>query len=266
MLAFPFRPSRRSAAGAAFAAALTSGAARAQTNVEALRSDLAERRMYVAIQASYAGHAGNVSGSVASGAAFAGLNIGPHLAFLKLQGDYAQFNGTPTMAKAFAHARYNYRFLPWLSAEAFVQVEQNKFQRLALRQLDGVGVRFGIVQRDAVQVFYGTAWMLDYEKLNDDDGVFGPFHGPAWFAQRWSNYAAIGLRLGSRARFADTLYVQPRFNGFSDVRLLNDASFVVDIDKRFSAKIICQVHHNTTPPSRVQPTDVDTLTSLVLTL
>jgi hypothetical protein len=245
--------------------ALAPGAARAQVNAEALRSDLAGRTHYVAVQASYAGHTGNVSGSVASAAAFAGLNIGRHVAFLKVSGDYAQFNGTATLAMAFGHVRYNYRILPFLFAEAFVQIEENKFQRLALRQLDGAGVRFGIVQRDDVRVFYGTAWMFDYEKLNDDTGVFGPFRGPGWFAHRWSNYAAIELRVGKRARFADTLYVQPRFDDFTDLRLLNDASFAIDIDKRFSAKISCQIHHNTMPPSRVKPTDVDTSTSLVLT-
>lgn len=257
---------RKCAAVAAFVTGIVApAAARAQVNVEALRSDINGRDTFVAIQASYAGHAGNVNGSVASGAAFGGLNLGRHMAFIKLQGDYAEFSGKPTMAKAFLHLRYNYRVLPFLWGEAFVQVEENQFQRLALRQLDGLGVRFGIVQRDEVQLFYGTAWMLDYEKLNDDPGVYGPFPGARWFAQRWSNYVAVGVRVGSRGRFANALYVQPRWNGFSDLRLLNDASFAIDIDKRFSAKILCQVHHNTTPPSRVKPTDVDTLTSLVLT-
>lgn len=255
----------RCVAAAAAAAAISPAAARAQVNVEALRSDINGRDTYVALQASYAGHAGNVNGSVAGAAAFGGLTFGRHLTFLKLQGDYAEFGGKPTMAKSFAHLRYNLRILPFLWAEAFVQIEQNKFQRLALRQLDGAGVRFGIVQRDEVQLYYGTAWMADYEKLNDDGGVYGPFPGARWWAQRWSNYIAVGVRVGSRGRFADAFYVQPRWNGFSDLRILNDASFSVDIDKRFSAKVLCQVHHNTTPPSRVKPTDVDTLTSLVVT-
>ncbi|MFT3764313.1 MAG: DUF481 domain-containing protein [Minicystis sp.] len=265
MLPFPHRPRRLAAAAVAIALALAPGAARAQVNVEALRSDLQGRKLFVSLQASYAGHTGNVSGSVASGAAFAGVDLGHHLAFVKLQGDYAQFNGEPTMAKAFAHARYNYRILPFLFAEAFVQIEQDKFQRLALRQLDGVGVRFAIVRSEIVHVHLGTAWMFDYSRLNDDPGILSTFPGPSWIAQRWSNYASVNVRVGSRARFTDALYVQPRFNDFSDVRVLNDASFAVDIDKRFSAKISCQVHHNSTPPSRVQPTDVDTLTSLVVT-
>jgi hypothetical protein len=108
--------------------------------------------------------------------------------------------------------------------------------------------------------------MLDYEKLNDEAGLLASIKGPHWFAQRWSNYLSLGLRVGSRVRFAEALYVQPRFNAFSDYRFLNDASLSVDIDKRFSAKISCQAHYNSAPPSRVGPTDVETLTSLVLTL
>lgn len=257
---------RRALAGAFALAALTApAAASAQINVEALRTDIGSRDFFIAGQVSYAGHAGNVNGSVASAAGFAGVNVGRHLAFLKAQGDYAQFSGEATISKAFVHARYNFRILRWLFGEAFVQVEMNKFQRLALRQLDGLGLRFAAVQNDTVQLYYGTAWMLDYEQLSQSDGLIKPFAGAAWVAQRWSNYAALGLRLGTRVRFADAFYVQPRVNGFYDVRLLNEASFSVDIDKRFSGKIMCQVHYNSTPPSRVGPTDVDTLTSLVVT-
>ncbi|APR77163.1 Putative outer membrane protein [Minicystis rosea] len=245
--------------------ALPLRSAQAQVNIEALRSDIQGRKSYVAAQASYNGHAGNVSGSVVSAAAFAALEFGRNLTFVKLQGDYAQFNGEPTIAKAFAHLRYNYRILPFLFAEAFAQVEADKFQRLALRQLDGLGLRFAIVRHDLVQVYYGTAWMFDYSRLNDDEGQLSTFRGPSWIAQRWSNYAAVSVRVGARGRFADTLYVQPRFNDFSDLRLLNDASFALDIDKRFSAKISSQVRYNSTPPSRVKSTDVDTLTSLVVT-
>jgi hypothetical protein len=133
-------------------------------------------------------------------------------------------------------------------------------------------VRFGIVQRKDVELYYGTAWMSDYEKLSDDTAPAGPlfpphtFTGPHWWAQRWSNYVAASWRLTDKARLTDAFYVQPRINGFSDVRVLNDATFVMDIDKRFSAKIDVQVHYNSVPPSRVLPLDTDTTTSLVLTL
>lgn len=258
------RPSRFAVAAAVF---LVPAAASAQVNVEALRTDIDGRRTYVAVQASYAGHAGNTNGSVASGAAFAGLNIGPHLAFLKLRGDYAEFNGVATITKAFAHARYDYRILPWLYVEAFVQLEENKFQRLALRQVDGAGLRFGIVQRPEIAIFYGTSWMVDWEKLSNDlPTTFAPWEGPSWVAQRWSHYVSIGGRLGERVRLANVTYVQPRVNAFRDVRALNETSVSVDIDKRFSAKIANQVHYNSTPPYGVKPLDVDTLTSLVLTL
>ena len=245
---------------------LTAPCARAQVNVEALRSDLDAHPLFFAVQASFAGHVGNTEGAEAIGAAFAGATFGRHLMFVKGQGDYAEYSGKPSIAKAFGHARYNFRVLPVLFLEAFVQIEENQFQRLALRQVDGLGARVGIVQRSDVQLFYGTAWMLDYEKLSDTDAPLGTILGPHWFAQRWNSYLAVGWKLNERARLTDAFYIQPRVNGFSDFRLLNDASFVMDIDKRFSAKVDCQVHYNSTPPSRVLPLDVDTLTSLVITL
>jgi hypothetical protein len=249
----------------AAAAALVSWAAPAlaQVNTEALRADIDGRRFYFALQGSVAAHAGNSQGVEASGSVFAAATFGPHLVFVKGEADYTEFSGTPTISKAFAHARYDARLLHFLYGEVFVQVEANRFQRLALRQIDGLGLRFGIVERRNVAVFYGTAWMLDYERL-DNQFVFGD--GPAWFAQRWSNYVSATWRMTKRARISDTLYAQPRFNGFYDARIYNDASFVVDVDKRFSVKIDCGVHYNSTPPLGVLPTDVDATTSLVLTL
>jgi hypothetical protein len=224
---------------------------------------LEERTRYVAAQGSFAGHAGNVNGVVASAAGFAGATFGRHLLFLKLQGDYAEFSGKPTIAKAFAHIRYDVSILRWLATEAFVQFEENQFQRLSFRQVDGLGLRFGLVQTHAAKLYFGTAWMFDFERL-DGEFVFGG--GPEWFCHRWSNYLAGSFRLNERTRFADAMYIQPRINGPRDFRFLNDASFVVDIDKRFSAKIDVQVHDNSTPPIAVKNVDVDTLTSLVLTL
>jgi Protein of unknown function, DUF481 len=255
----------RPLAAVAAAAALVSGAssALAQVNVEALRADIDGKKLYLALQASVAAHSGNTEGVVASGGAFGALTIGPHLLFLKLQGEYAEFSGVPTITNAFAHARYTAHLLDFLYGEVFAQVEEDRFQRLALRQVDGVGLRFGIVQKRWLGLFVGTAWMLDWEKL-DDQFVFG--NGASWFAQRWSNYLSVTWKINGRARISDTLYVQPRFNAFSDLRLFNDSSFVMDIDKRFSIKIDCGVHHNTTPPLEVLPTDVDAATSLVLTL
>jgi hypothetical protein len=237
--------------------------ARAQVNVEALRSDLDAHARYLSLQASFAGHLGNTNGAVGSVAAFAGAAVDRNLIFVKVQADYAEFSGTTSISKAFVHGRYNVRILPFLYGEAFAQIEENEFQRLALRQVDGVGLRFGVVQRPTVQLFYGTSWMLDYEKL-DDEFVFGP--APQWFAQRWNNYLAVGWKMSAHTHLDETFYIQPRINGFADFRLLDDASFVMDIDKRFSAKIDCQIHYNSTPPVGVLPTDVDTVTSLVLTL
>ncbi len=225
--------------------------------MEALRSDLDAHPIYLAVQASFAGHIGNTNGAVGGGAAFAGATLGRSTAFVKVQGDYAEFSDKVSIEKMFGHARYDVRILPFLYGEAFAQVEENRFQRLALRQVDGLGLRFGILQRREVGVFYGTAWMADYEKLSDDDVPLGTIVGAHWWAQRWSNYVALSWKINDRARVADALYVQPRVNGFYDYRLFNDASFVVDIDKRFSAKVDCQVHYNSTPPSRVLPTDVD---------
>jgi hypothetical protein len=226
----------------------------AQVNVERLRTDLAKRPLFASIAASVAGRAGNVNSIVSGGSVFAGGLTGRNLLFVRAEGAYEAYGGEAKVAKSFAHARYNYEVLPWLFAEVFTQVQQDNFERLRLRTLYGTGPRFALLRSDDVEVYYGLSYMLEFERINVAPGA--PDAASTW-AQRFNNYLAIGVRIDERVRFTSATYFQPRFDDWSDHRLLSESAFAVALGKRLFNKLSLVVRYDSAPPTTVHPVDVE---------
>jgi hypothetical protein len=249
----------------AFAALLPLGVAlvlcpaRAQVNVEVLRSDLKQRPYFVTLDGTLTGRLGNTQGIIAGASAFAGLMTENNLIFVKAQGDYTAFNGTPSVAKSFLHARYNYRFRPWLYGELFSQIQQDESQRLQFRNLEGIGPRFRVVQSQRLEIYCGTSYMFEYEALSLEPA--DP-ERQTTIAHRWNNYASLIENLDTRVRFTTVLYVQPRFDDFTDVRVLSESGITVQIKAPLSLKFGVVIRYDTQPPEGVLPFDLESKNSL----
>ncbi|MFO0757053.1 MAG: DUF481 domain-containing protein [Byssovorax sp.] len=238
-------------------------AAHAQVNIETLRTEIKQNPLFGSVDASFTGRLGNTQGVVAGASVFGGLNFAErHLLFLKGQGDYAAFGGTPSVSKSFAHLRYNLTILPWLVGEAFAQVQQDKFQRLQFRNVEGIGPRFGLVQMDDFELYYGTSYMLEYEVLSSLPG--GPADATVDLNHRWNNYLSLLYRFDARARFSTVIYVQPRLDAFDDIRVLSDSALIVDLSGPLKLKLNVTVRHDTQPPEGVLSTDFEGKNSLAL--
>jgi hypothetical protein len=249
--------------GALAALSLSAGTASAQVNVESLRNELKETPRFLTFEGAVTGRLGNSQGIIAGASIFGGVHfLDRHLIFLKAQGDYAAFGGEASVSKSFAHARYTVALLPWLSGEAFAQIQQDKFQRLQLRQVDGLGPRFGLVQRDDIEVFYGTSYMLEYEVLSAEPG--GPDLSGT-LAHRWNHYLSLVYRFGPTARFASVIYLQPRFDDFGDTRVLSDSGVIVELVNPLKLKLGVIIRHDSRPPEGVRATDFESKNSLAVT-
>lgn len=255
MIRSPFRRTSILAPIALIPVLLSARPAAAQVNVESLRSDLKQQPYFVNFDANFSGMLGNTRGIIAGGSAFVGAKRGNHLLFSKAQVDYAAF-GKPsvtTVLASFAHLRYNYKINSWLYAEAFAQVQQDKFQRLRLRNIEGVGPRFALKESKALDLYCGSAYMFEYEALSPLDDKPPP---PGTIAHRWSNYISFMINLDDRTRFTSVLYVQPRFDDFTDVRVLNESAFGVVLKKPLSLKLGVVVRYDSQPPLGVLPVDL----------
>ncbi len=235
--------------------------ARAQVNIERLRSDLKIAPATATIEGSFTGRTGNVESVVFGGAATGAAKYKRHRFFGSTSADYARFAHKTTVSKSFVHFRYNLELLTWLFAEAFVQQQQDKFQRLLLRELAGVGPRVRVFDEPNLALAIGTAAMLEFERIAVAPGALD---SATTLTSRSSSYASATWKADSRVRALGTVYVQPRFADFADVRILFEASLVTDITQRLGVRVIATVRHDSRPPTEVKTTDLEIKNALVL--
>lgn len=177
----------------------------------------------------------------------------PHYTFATGAVRYGTQGGDPFRDRTFGHLRYNYQLLPSLVAEAFTQLQRDRFARLQLRVLAGGGVRIRYFNREGFKLFQGTTPMYEYENL-DQAPLAG--HPPTVSTARWSNYLNLRLQLTEETRFTATVYVQPRFDQWSDVRLLNQASLTVRLTEAIHLTTEFSLDYDSRPPDNVESLDL----------
>lgn len=249
------------AAAIALAAFFVTSTARAQINVEQLRADFRDKGALASIEGSFTGRTGNVRNIVAGAAAMGAARYKRNGFFGSTQADYASFGGETRVSKSFIHLRYDYEILYWLFPEAYVQQQQDKFQRLLLRELVGVGPRFVVFDEETLRIALGTAYMLEYERINVPTGA--PDDRET-LAHRSSNYATATWRIEKTVRMTGTVYVQPRFDLWSDLRVLLESAVMTDLGKRLSLKLLVMMRYDSAPPTSVKSTDLEVKNAFVL--
>lgn len=155
----------------------------------------------------------------------------------------------------FAHTRYTRMWLPRLGSDFFAQAQYNEFKRLTLRALGGLGFRVDPVNRRLVQIWAGSGYMAELER---NRVAVGDPHPAEVVNHRWTSYGVIQLRLWDSAVVGrNTTYIQPRFDDFSDFRLLE----ALQIETRTGVVALgveLELQYDSRPPvfSGVEPLDV----------
>jgi hypothetical protein len=260
---------------------LAETAARAQVNTETLRKRIKTVGYSIILEESVTGDLGNTQGIAVGSGAGGGWARDPHLVFAYARFDYTKYAGVTSVNKTFAHARYNYEFAPWIWGEAFAQLQSDEFQRLDLRTLFGVGPRVRLfratdntaaedaakikVAKQTFDMYVGTAYMFERDVITAAVGATGPENQNIQIWHRWSNYLTLQWQLDPRAIISTTMYVQPAFNKFSNVRLLNESLLTFVLTKLFSVGVTASVRYDSEPPSGVEPTDIEIKNTLAVT-
>lgn len=244
----------------AFAALVVSycPATHAQVNVEPLRQQLKQDGWGGRAQASVSTYAGNTEGVILGSAAFVGARGERNIGYAVLNGDYARLNEAVSVAKWFAHTRYNYELLSYFWWEVYGQIESDRFRRVARRELVGTGPRFALLQTDEVELFYGLSYMYEHERFSTDEVDPNPT------AHRLSNYVAITLKAHERIFLSSVTYAQPRIDQPKDVDMLSVNSAVFTVTKRLNARIDATVRYSSVTPADVKRSDLELKNSLEL--
>lgn len=235
--------------------------ARAQVNIESLRSDFRDKGALASLEGSFTGRTGNVRNIVAGAAAIGAARYLRHGFFGSSQADYASFDGRTAVSKSFIHLRYDYEIRYWLFPEAYVQQQQDKFQRLNVRELVGIGPRFVLSDDTSLRIAVGTSYMFEYERISVPAGAPDD---PVTTAHRSSNYATATWRIDDTVRILGTVYVQPRLDAWSDLRILFESAVVTNLGKRLALKLLVTMRYDSEPPTTVKSTDLEVKNSFVL--
>lgn len=234
--------------------------ARAQVNVEPLRHQISEDGAGARLRVSLTSLAGNTQGVVFGGAALVGGRWSKNLVFAELSGDYAAFNGTVSVAKWFVHVRHNYELGRVVAWEEFGQMESDRFRRVQLRELIGTGPRFTILEGDLLRLHLGSSYMFEHTEF--DSGQAGA-RGEG-FAHRFNNYVSIALQPDPRVLLTSVLYAQPRFDQFSDFRLLSVSGVGFQVTKVLRSRIDCTLRYESFHPRDIEGTDLELKSGLEL--
>lgn len=184
-----------------------------------------------------------------------------HLVFIELHGEYGVQGPTELVSKDLEHLRYRYRTSRAFDIEAFVQHDADAFRRLAVRAVTGVGARLRLVEGKHVTFALAAAYMLDYERLAA--GLYADSNAQS-LAHRLSSYAIVAITYGA-VMVAHTVYAQPRFDDFYDVRMLSDSSLSLAVTKHLSVRFGVTMYLDTRPPAGVRPIDSEIKSALAVT-
>lgn len=249
------------ALGLALALGLHGKTALAQVNVERLRVDSKKAPATATLEGNFTGRTGNVQSVVVGASAIGAAALGRHRFFGSMLADYARFGTETRVSRSFVHFRHNYFLTSVLATELFAQQQQDKFQRLLLRELVGAGPRFLVTDAENLRVAVGTAYMLEYERISVAPGAPDE---PIVFAHRSSSYVSATWSPDGRVRLIGTVYVQPRFDDWGDARVLFETALTTEVVNRLGVKVLATMRHDTEPPTEVKRTDLEIRNSIVL--
>ncbi len=150
------------------------------------------------------------------------------------------------------HLRHNRRLGgPW-STLAFVQWQENPFQRLESRRLLGLGGRCDLLAREALDLALGGAFMWEREQIEDGPG--------ATTGRRLSLFFSLVYRVTPRVSVDALAFFQPAVSDFADHRIFAQGDLKVEITGALSLFTGVQVEEDSRPADGVSRTDWETST------
>ncbi|MDY7095482.1 MAG: DUF481 domain-containing protein [Acidobacteriota bacterium] len=177
------------------------------------------------------------------------------LIFLASNYSFSEENQERSVNDGFAHLRWVRKTRPDFGVETFVQYQFNEFLRLDTRYLVGAGLRFGLLIQKQREIFAGTGYMYEYEKLDSEEVRSGEELESR--NHRWTNY--LSFKMGSadqRLSLVSTTYFQIKIDEVEDFRILEEAEFQVKLTERARLGLSLSVLHDNQPPLGVEETDL----------
>lgn len=141
----------------------------------------------------------------------------------------------------FLHARFNYKLLPKLSMEAFIQGQYNQLLVVEQRNLVGTGLRFNWVNKENFTGYIGNSYM--YEVEYSDKAQTTEYN------HRNSTYFSLSyLSKNKTFSITNTVYYQPLYKNFKDYRILDQFKLDIPLAKWFKVFMVYDYYFDSKTP------------------
>lgn len=152
-----------------------------------------------------------------------------HFVLLKNDIEFQKIEGNKFANSGISHLRYNYKVLPRIKWEVFIQAQYNKVSKINFRGLLGTGPRFKLTTSEKYKFYLGTLIMYEQEEL--DDQVT-----PIQRDLRGSTYFSFSLYPTKNTTIISTTYYQPKLSAFEDYRISSQSSLLIKMFEDFAFK------------------------------
>lgn len=148
------------------------------------------------------------------------------------------------------HLRNDILINRWFHWEIFTQAEADQNTAVKFRYLLGTGPRAFLYKDDSFTFLMGTSYMPEYENLGSN--VVSPYpsgqiNKKTW-VHRWNNYASFRVAIKDQFTIQSSVYVQPRFDRFKDVKVFNDTVLTIAINEMLDFNVSFGVSYDQEPP------------------
>lgn len=171
---------------------------------------------------------------------------------LILNGDYGWNNGEQFSNEALAHLRFVRSLNQSLKFEIFTQLNYDKSTLLLFRSLGGAGLRFKLFETKNSVFWFGSAYMLEYERYSAPRRFINK---KKILANRWSNYLTYNLTIQKNVSISSVIYYQPRFDLWRDTRILADNSLIVNLSNSLSLSVDFDLRYDRFTPVGIKEVD-----------
>ncbi len=161
--------------------------------------------------------------------------------------------GNETARSLLGHLRHNHRLSARWHTLAFVQLQENPFQRLESRFLAGAGLRWDVARGEKRRFSLGAAHMAEREKIEKV---------AANSRERASLFFTLSWELREGVRIAGLAFFQPVWSEPEDWRTLGELDLDVALGGGLSLFSGGELEGDSRPPVGVEKVDWSTRTGL----
>lgn len=190
------------------------------------------------------------------GTAYVQYRNGKHLVFFLNNTSFKTVNQDAIINKGTSHLRYNYKLTDGITLEALLQYQYNTISKIGKRELAGGGPRFKLAEKEKYNMYLGTIFMYEYEKINNDPVVY-------YNDYRFSGYLAMKFFINQQFSIGSTTFYQPRLDKLSDYRIYSYNSILITLIKKLSLKLTYVLGYDTFPADGIPKFQYDLINGFV---